>query len=231
MRLPFNPLAIVWDARQLLWLGLGYAAPAAAVLLRRNCARARLDALPAGDRPPLRRSTSSAPGSERSASSASCSCSRRTPRCASSPRPASSRDWRSPCASTGPRARDAGARRGARCSSALWLPPGLTALHPHISEYKGLAMALRVPGRAHRRGALEPARPDQRGREPGDPVPPCARPVAQQHHRAAASSSASSPTPTRSARSRGSTATSSAQLSRLHHLRRSPTTCCATPRC
>jgi SAM-dependent methyltransferase len=30
-------------------------------------------------------------------------------------------------------------------ASALWLPPGLIALHPHISEYKGLPMALRVP--------------------------------------------------------------------------------------
>ena len=29
---------------------------------------------------------------------------------------------------------------------ALWLPPGLTAVQPHISQYKGLAMALRVPG-------------------------------------------------------------------------------------
>ena len=28
---------------------------------------------------------------------------------------------------------------------ALWLPPGLTALQPHVSEYKGLALALRVP--------------------------------------------------------------------------------------
>jgi hypothetical protein len=30
-------------------------------------------------------------------------------------------------------------------ASALWLPPGLMALHPRISEYKGLPMALRVP--------------------------------------------------------------------------------------
>jgi sulfite exporter TauE/SafE len=27
----------------------------------------------------------------------------------------------------------------------LWLPPGLVALHPHISQYKGLPMALLVP--------------------------------------------------------------------------------------
>ncbi|HUF55122.1 MAG TPA: hypothetical protein VMM55_01025 [Thermohalobaculum sp.] len=30
--------------------------------------------------------------------------------------------------------------------TALWLPPPLLALAPHVSEYKGLAMALRVPG-------------------------------------------------------------------------------------
>ena len=29
---------------------------------------------------------------------------------------------------------------------ALWLPPSITALHPRITEYKGLPMALRVPG-------------------------------------------------------------------------------------
>ena len=39
----------------------------------------------------------------------------------------------------------AGALGLAALAAALWLPPGLTALHPHVSEYKGLAMALRVP--------------------------------------------------------------------------------------
>ena len=35
--------------------------------------------------------------------------------------------------------------RVAAIAVALWLPPGLTAIHPYISEDKGLSMALRMP--------------------------------------------------------------------------------------
>jgi SAM-dependent methyltransferase len=35
---------------------------------------------------------------------------------------------------------------GAAFGVALWLPPGLLALNQHVSQYKGLAMALLVPG-------------------------------------------------------------------------------------
>jgi SAM-dependent methyltransferase len=37
------------------------------------------------------------------------------------------------------------AAAGAALGVALWLPPGLVALHPYISQYKGLATALLVP--------------------------------------------------------------------------------------
>jgi hypothetical protein len=43
-------------------------------------------------------------------------------------------------------ARRAVALAAAAALVAAWLPPGWTAIHPHISEFKGLAMALRVPG-------------------------------------------------------------------------------------
>ena len=147
MRLPFNALAIVWDSRQLLWLG--------ADLLFWSCCRSSSAAAQSGW--PSRASPREigrvyafdlvgaglgALGVIGVLFALSPTATLRL------------------VAATGLFAAVAGtcgldasadtramalALAAAAVGVGLWLPPGLMALHPHISEYKGLATALLVP--------------------------------------------------------------------------------------
>ena len=121
-----------------------------------------------------------APGSARSASSACSSWCCRRARCGSSARSARSRRrWSASPIRTGA---PGGGRRPSPawpCSVGLATPASWTALQ--LSPYKSLSQALQGAGRRDRRGALEPARPAQRRREPEGPVSPRPGPQPQQH--------------------------------------------------
>ncbi|HSK41512.1 MAG TPA: hypothetical protein VK943_17235, partial [Arenibaculum sp.] len=145
MRLPFNPLAIVWDARQLVWLGLNYvllvlpfffgggAIGLAFSRFSREIGRVyAYDLVGAGIGalgvvgvlfllPPAATLRLVAALGLLSATLVLL--------------PAPGRGFRLAAL----------ASLAAAVLVALWLPPALTALHPHVSQYKGLAMALRVP--------------------------------------------------------------------------------------
>jgi len=145
MRLPFNPLALVWDRQQLVWLGLTYlllvlpflfgggaiglAFSRFAAGIGRLYAADLLGAgvgalgvigllflLPAEDV----LGVVAAAGLLAAALPLLAGPGRRRRYCAAS------------LAATA-------------LLAAIWLPPGLTDLHPHISQYKGLATALTVP--------------------------------------------------------------------------------------
>jgi SAM-dependent methyltransferase len=141
VRLPFNPLAIVWDRSQLLWLGASYALlvlpfffGGSAIGLSFARAPHQLGRTYAFD---LVGAGTGALGI------------------------VGLLFWLSPegalrlvaalgfgagaLACLGARRAPAVALTAAALLVALWLPPGLTALHPHVSQYKGLSMALQVP--------------------------------------------------------------------------------------
>jgi hypothetical protein len=99
----------------------------------------------------------------------------------------------------------ASALGGARVAVALWLPPTLTAIHPHISQFKGLAMALQAPDARileERSSPLGLSASSRARRSPSATHPACRSTTSSsRRHR-----SASSPTPSRSAPSPGSRA-------------------------
>ena len=133
IRLPFNPLAIVWDARQLFWLTLIYALLVLPFLA--GCDR-RLFPLQARNQPALR-STSSGLGSVRSASSACCFCYLPRQRCESSARLACSpQRWILLPGVVRRRSRLGAGLGVAAAVVALWLPSSLISLHRHVSEYR-----------------------------------------------------------------------------------------------
>jgi hypothetical protein len=147
MRLPFNPLAIVWDARQLFWLTLTYALlvlpfffGGGAIGLAFSRYRQEISRLYAFDligagigalgivgvlfllSPTATLRVIGALGLLAAALILLPGVVRR-------------------------RSRVAAAGLGvAAAVVALWLPSSLISLHRHVSEYKGLAIALRVPG-------------------------------------------------------------------------------------
>jgi len=139
IRLPFNPLAIVWDRTQLIWLGLGYAlllppfffaaTALGLVFTRYPQAIGRLyaaDLLGAGV------------GALGVVALLFVLSPEATLRCVAALGLAAAAAW--------PAGRTSRAALGAAAVLvALWLPPSWTALRPHVSEYKGLPMALRVP--------------------------------------------------------------------------------------
>jgi hypothetical protein len=140
IRLPFNPLALVWDRTQLLWLGLGYAAllppfffaSAALGLVFSRSPRAigRLyaaDLLGAGI------------GALGVVGLLSLLSPEATLRSVAALGLAAAAVW------SGARTSAALGLASAAVLTALWLPPAWTALRPHVSEYKALPMALRVP--------------------------------------------------------------------------------------
>jgi hypothetical protein len=141
VRLPFNPLAIVWDPSQLVWLGASYALlvlpfffGGSAIGLAFARAPERIGQTYAFDLVGAGTGALgvvgllfwlSPEGALRlvaalglSAGALACLGTRRTP---------------------------ALALAAAALLAALWLPPGLTALRTHVSQYKGLSMALQVP--------------------------------------------------------------------------------------
>lgn len=141
VRLPFNPLAIVWDPSQLVWLGASYALlvlpfffGGSAIGLAFARAPDRIGQTYAFD---LVGAGTGALGI------------------------VGLLFWLSPegalrlvaalglaagaLACLGARRAPALALAAAALLVALWLPPGLTTLHPHVSQYKGLSMALQVP--------------------------------------------------------------------------------------
>jgi hypothetical protein len=141
VRLPFNPLAIVWDARQVVWLGLAYALlvlpfffGGGAIGLAFTRAPTAIGRLYAFDL------VGAGIGSLGVVGVLFLVDPETTLRLVASLGLAAGAlvllPARVPAAAFG----------GAALLVALWLPPGWTALHPHISEFKGLSTALRVPG-------------------------------------------------------------------------------------
>ena len=154
----------------------------AAVLLRSHRARTRLQPLPTGDRPPLRLR----PGRRR-ARGARC---RRPalPAVAGGGAPLGRRPRLGGggarpvvAGAAAPHARD---RRGGGAGGALAAAGMDGAAPPHL-RVQGSADGAEGSGRSDRGRAIEPARPDRRGREPDDPVPSCAGSIAHEPDRAA----------------------------------------------
>ncbi|MCP4381657.1 MAG: SAM-dependent methyltransferase [Hyphomicrobiales bacterium] len=142
LRLPFNPLAIVWDARQLAWLGFSYALlvlpfvfGGGAIGLTFSRYSAEIGRLYAFDLIGAGVGALgvvgllfwlSPPGTLRLVAALGLLAAALA------------------CLGSAHRIAAAGLGLVAAVVT-LWLPPALTALHPHVSQYKSLAMALQVP--------------------------------------------------------------------------------------
>ncbi len=145
MRLPFNALAIVWDARQLLWLGLTYLLlilpfffGGGAIGLAFSRFSHEIGRVYAFD---LIGAGLGALGIVGVLFVLSPTAALRLIAAAGLVAAALAL-----AASSHARARPLGAALAALAvGTGLWLPPELIALHPHISQYKGLATALLVP--------------------------------------------------------------------------------------
>jgi hypothetical protein len=139
-RLPFNPLAIVWDARQVVWLGLAYALlvlpfffGGGAIGLAFTRAPAAIGRLYAFD----------LVGAGTGALGVVGLLFLVDPETAL--RLVAALGLAAGALVLLPARVPAAALGAAAVLVAVWLPPGWTALHPHISEFKGLPTALRVP--------------------------------------------------------------------------------------
>ena len=144
LRLPFNPLAIVWERAQLLWLGLAYAAllppfffGATALGLAFTRFPQAIGRLYACDL------VGAGLGALGVVGLLFVLTPEATLRCVSALGLAGAALALWP-PGRAPRGGTLGLGAVAALV-ALWLPPGWTALRPHISEYKGLPMALSAP--------------------------------------------------------------------------------------
>ncbi len=146
MRLPFNPLAIVWDGRQILWLGLSYlllVVPfffgGAAIGLSFARYTGEIGRLYAVDL------IGAGVGALGVVAVLFAVPPDTTLRLVAALGLLAAAMVLVPSGST-VRARGAAVGLGvAALAVAVWLPPALTAFQPHISQYKGLSTALLVP--------------------------------------------------------------------------------------
>lgn len=146
VRLPFNPLALVWDREQLVWLALGYLLlippfffGGGAIGLAVSRFPERIDRLYAVDLLGAGIGALGVVGALFLLPPAAML------RLIAALGLVSAALGLAGTSSRGARVGAAGLAATA-VLVAVWLPPSLTALVPHTSQYKGLKMALRVPG-------------------------------------------------------------------------------------
>ena len=140
VRLPFNPLALVWDARQLVWLGIAYALLVLPFFFGGGAIGLAFTRDPAGIG---RLYAFDLVGAGTGALGVVGLLFLVEPETAL--RLVAALGLLAGALVLWPARRIAAILGSAAVFVALWLPPAWTALHPHISEFKGLSMALRVP--------------------------------------------------------------------------------------